>query len=72
MKINPDKPDLSQWIPAVIIGSLGGLTLLVVTLVLNKFVFQVRGELTRTIITAIIFTIVFAVISKQWDKKTKG
>jgi len=72
MKMNSSKRDLSQWIPATIIGSLGGLTLLIVTLVLNKFVFHVRGELTRTIITAIIFAIVFAIVSKQWDKKTKG
>jgi len=61
-----------QWIPAIIIGLLGGLTLFIVNIVLNKFVFKMAIDMSRTIVTAIVFAVVFTVISYQWDKKTKG
>jgi|TARA_Y100000310_G_scaffold334747_2_gene415160 hypothetical protein len=61
--------DWDQWIPAVIIGLLGGITLFIVNVVLNKFVFHLRIDMIKTLITAIVFAVVFTIVSYQWDKK---
>ena len=64
--------DWDLWIPYVIIGFLGAITLFIVNLVLNRFVFKVKTDLTKSIITALVFLVVFAIVSRQWDKKTKN
>ena len=64
--------DWDLWIPSVIIGFLGAITLFIVNLVLNRFVFKVKTDLTKSIITALVFLVVFAIVSRQWDKKTKN
>ena len=69
--MSPKTQDSDQWVTAVIIGILGGLTLLVVNIVLNRFVFHVKLGWTKTLITAIVFAIVFTIVSFQWDKKKK-
>jgi|ETN02SMinimDraft_2_1059926.scaffolds.fasta_scaffold65854_1 hypothetical protein len=66
------KPEWEQLIPSLIIGLLGGITLFVVNLFLNKFVFHVKSDIIRTLITALVFAGIFMIVSYQWDKKTKG
>ncbi|MFH1450937.1 MAG: hypothetical protein ABIF92_03075 [archaeon] len=59
----------NQWGPSVIIGILGGFTLFLVNAFLNRFAFHVKIDWLRTLVTALVFAVVFTVVSYQWDKK---
>ena len=61
-----------KWLPSIIIGFVGGITLFIVKIALNKFIFKTRGlAVFETAITALIFAAVFTIVSYQWDKKEK-
>jgi len=63
------KTNEEQWISSAIIGALGGLTLFFVNSLLNQFVFHVKFDFMKTLLTAMVFAIVFTIVSRQWDKK---